>query len=148
MNGEVPAVLLDAPAILDRDLDAVDVLVLNALSALSGATPVRLCDLAGGASAVLSAAMTALWAHRNPEQAEQALLGALAPRLVTQLVEVCGDTWRAEAESVVDLALASRLEELASLPVAMGAGGIGIDLHEAAEVLAPAVQHPQAIWLV
>jgi hypothetical protein len=48
----------------------------------------------------------------------------------------------------VDLALVSRLEELASLPVAMRAGGICIDCHDAAEVLAPAVQHPQAIWLV
>jgi hypothetical protein len=148
MNVRAPAVLLDAPAILCRDLDAVDVLILNALGELSGATPVRLCDVTGGASAMLSAAMTALWADRNPEHAEQVLLGALAPRLVTQLVEVCGDAWRAEAESVVDLALASRLEELALLPVAMCAGGIGVDRHEAVEVLAPAVQHPQAAWLV
>ena len=148
MNVPARAALLDAAAILGRDLDAVDVLVLNALGELSGAAPVSLPDLTGDPSAVLSAAMTALWADRNPEQAEQALLGALAPRLVAQLVEICGDAWRAEAESVVDLALASRLDELASLPVAMRAGGTGVDYHEAAEVLAPAVQHPQAVWLV
>ena len=148
MNVPARAVLLDAPALLGRDLDAVDVLVLNTLGELSGAAPVSLHDLTADATAVLSAAMTALWADRNPAQAEQTLLGALAPRLVAQLVEVCGDAWRAEAESVVDLALASRLDELVLLPVAMRAGGIGVDCRDAAEVLAPAVQHPQAVWLV
>jgi hypothetical protein len=148
MNVLAPAVLRDAPAVLGRDLDALDVLVLNALGEMSGATPVSLRDLAGDASAVLSVSMTALWADRNPEQAERALLGALAPRLVIQLVGICGDAWRAEAETVVDVALASRLEELASLPVAIRAGGIGVDGREAADLLAPAVQHPQAVWLV
>lgn len=148
MNVLASAARRDAPAILGRDLDAVDVLALNALGELSGATPVRLRDFAGDASAVLSVAMTALWADGNPEQAEQVLLGALAPRLVPQLVEVCGELWRAEVEAVVDLALASRLEELASFPVALLAGGVGIDCREAAELLVPAVQHPQAVWLV
>jgi hypothetical protein len=144
----VPAGRLDAPAVLGRDLDAVDVLVLNTLGRSSGVAPVSLYDFAGNASAVLSVAMTAVWAQRNPEQAERALLGGLAPRLVARLVEVCGDAWRAEAETVVDLVLVSRLEELASLPLAIRAGGIGVDRRTAADLLAPAVQHPQAVWLV
>jgi len=144
----LPAGRLDAPAVLGRDLDAVDVLVLNTLGESSGATPVSLCDFAGDASAVLSVAITAVWAQRNAEQAEQALLGGLAPLLVTQLIELCGDAWRAEAETVVDLVLASRLEELASLPVAIRAGGIGVDRRAAADLLAPVAQHPQAVWLV
>jgi hypothetical protein len=148
MNVLAPAALLDAPSVLGRVLDAVDVLVLNTLGELSGATPVSLCDFAGGASAVLSACMTAVWAGRNPDQAEQSLLGVLAPRLVTQLVEVCGEDWRPEAEAVVDLALVSRLEELASLPLALRTGSSGVDDREAADLLAPAVQHPQAAWLV
>jgi hypothetical protein len=144
----VPAGRLDAPAVLGRDLDAVDVLVLNTLGRSSSAAPVSLYDFVGNASAALSAALTLVWAQRNPDQAERALLGGLAPQLVAQLVEVCGDAWRAEAETVVDLVLASRLEELASLPLAVGAGGIGVDRRAAAELLAPAVQHPQAVWLV
>jgi len=144
----VPAGRLDAPAVLGRDLDAVDVLVLDTLGRSSGAPPVSLDDLAGDASAALSAAITAVWAQRNPEQAERALLGGLAPLLVARLVDVCGDAWRAEAETVVDLVLASRLEELASLPLAIRAGGIGVDRRAAADLLAPAVQHPQAVWLV
>jgi hypothetical protein len=142
-----PGFSLDAPAVIARDLDAVDMLVLDALGNRSGATPVNLRDFDGDASAVLFVSMTAVWAGRNPEQAEQALLGTIAPRLVTQLVEVCGDAWRAEAEAVVDLVLASRLEELPSLPVAIR-GGIGVDPREVVDLLAPAVQHPQTVWLV
>ena len=148
MDVLTPVVLLDAPAVLGRDLDAVDVLVLNALGEHCGAMSVTLADLAGEPSALLSVSMTALWASRNPERAEQALLGALAPRLVSELVEVCGDAWRAEAEAVVDLALAARLEELAWLPLALRAGGVGADRREPADLLAPAVQHPQTAWLV
>jgi hypothetical protein len=139
---------LDAPATLGRDLDAVDVLVLNALGDFRGATSVRLRDLAGDAAAVLSASMTAAWAGRNPERAEQALLGVLAPRLVARLVESCGEDWRAEAEAVVDLVLASRLEELKLLAVAMRTGGIGVDRSDAIDLFAAAVQHPQVVWLV
>ena len=148
MNVLAPAVMLDAPAVLGRDLDAVDVLVVNALGETSGGTPVSLGNLLGEPSAVLSVSMTALWASRNPDVAEQVLLGFLAPRLVTQLVEVCGEAWRAEAETVVDLVLATRLEELSGLPLAMCAGGVRLDGRDAAELLAPAVQHPQAVWLV
>jgi hypothetical protein len=148
MNVLTHAVLLDAPALLGRHLDAVDVAVLNALGEHCGTAPVRLCDLAGNASVLLSVSITAVWADRNPEQAEKALLGGLAPQLVNQLVEVCGDAWRAEAEAVVDLVLAWRLEELASLPLAIRAGGNGVDSRAAADMLAPVVQHPQAVWLV
>jgi hypothetical protein len=148
MNLLAPAVLRDAPALLARDLDAVDEAVVNVLGGRCGAAAVSLRDLAGDASAVLSVSIIAVWAGRNPEQAEEALLGALAPRLVSQVVAVCGDAWRAEAEAVVDLVLASRLEELGSLPMAMRAGSMGVDLHEATDLLAPVVQHPQAVWLV
>jgi hypothetical protein len=148
MNVLAPAVMLDAPAVLGRDLDVVDVLVLDTLAARSGATPVHLTDFAGDASAVLSVSMTAAWAAQNPEDAEQVLLGVLAPRLVAQLVVGYGEHWRPEAEAVVDLTLASRLEELGSLPVAMLAGSTGVDAREPAELLAAVVQHPQAAWLV
>jgi hypothetical protein len=148
MNVLAPAVLLDAPALLGRGLDAVDVAVVNALGEPSGAAPVRLCDLAGDASAVLSVSITGVWAGRNPEQAEQVLLGGLAPRLVAELVVACGEAWRAEAEAVVDLVLVSRLEELASLPMAMRAGGIRVHADAIPDLLAPVVQHPQAVWLV
>ncbi len=148
MNVPAPPVMLDTPAVLGRDLDAVDVLVLNALGELSGAPSVSLGDLAGDPSALLSVSITAAWAGRNPEQAEEALLGALAARLVRQLMHVCGDAWHAEAEAVVDLALASRLEEMPSLPIAIRAGGVGVDRREAADLLAPAVQHPHTVWLV
>ncbi len=143
-----PAVMLDAPVVLDRDLDAVDVLVLNTLGEFSGAPAVSLRDLVGVPSAVLSASITAAWAGQNPEQAEQALLGAPAARLVRLLVHACGDAWHAEAEAVVDLALASRLEDLPALPVAIRVGGVGVDRRAAADLLAPVVQHPQAAWLV
>jgi hypothetical protein len=148
MNVLAPAVLLDTPVVLGRDLDAMDVLVLNALGEFSGAPPVSMSDLAGAPAALLSMSITAAWAGRNPERAERALLGALAARLVRQLVHVCGDAWHAEAEAVVDLALAARLDELPSLPMAVRAGGVGVDRREAADLLAPAVQHPQTVWLV
>ena len=148
MNVLAPAVHLDAPALLGRGLDAVDVAVVNALGEHCGAAPVRLCDLTGDALAVLSVSITAAWADQNIEQAEQVLLGTLAPLLVAQLVDACGDAWRAEAETVVDLVLACRLEELASLPVAMRAGGIGVDSAALVDLLAPVVQHPQTVWLV
>jgi len=143
-----PAARLDAPAALGRDLDTVDVLVLNALGELSGATAVRPSDLHGEPAAMLAASMTAAWAGRNPERAEQTLLAGLAPRLVARLVETCGEDWRAEAETVVDLVLVSRLEELASLAVAMRAGGVGVDRSDAIELFAATVQNPQAVWLV
>lgn len=142
------AARLDAPATLGRDLDAVDVLVLNALGELSGAAAIRLRDLDGDPVAMLSASMTAGWAGRNAEQAEQALLGVLAPRLVARLVQTCGEDWRAEAETVVDLVLASRLEELPSLALAMRAGGVGVDRSDAIDLFAATVQNPQAVWLV
>jgi hypothetical protein len=148
MNLLAPAVLRDAPALLGRELDAVDTAIVNALGEHCGAAPVRLGDLAGSATAVLSASIVAVWAERNTEQAEEALLGHLAPLLVSQVLEVCGDAWRAEAEAVVDLVLASRLEELGSLPMAMRAGSMGVDSHDVADLLAPVVQHPQAVWLV
>lgn len=148
MNVLAPAVLLDAPSVLARNLDLVDVLVLNTLGALSGATPVDLADLAGDLSAVLSVSMTAAWADRNTAEAEEALLGALAPRLVTEIVADYGEHWRPEAEAVVDLTLASRLEELGSLPLAMMAGSTRVDEREPADLLAAVVQHPQAVWLV
>ena len=87
-------------------------------------------------------------APENAVKAEQALLGVLAPRLVARLVETCGEGWRAEAETVVDLVLASRLEELASLAVAMRAGGVGVDRSDAIDLFAATVQNPQAVWLV
>src|SRR5262245_53511808 len=143
MNVLAPGVLLDAPAVLGRDLDAVDVAVVNALGERCGAAPVSLCDLAGQACAVLSVSITAVWASRNPELAEQVLLGSAAPGLVTRLVEVCGEDWCAEAEVVVDLVLVSRLEELAALPLAMRSGGHRVDHRDAAHLLAPVVQDPQ-----
>ena len=148
MNVLAPAVLLDAPALLGRGLDAVDVAVVNALGERCGTAPVRLRDLAGNASAVLSVSITAVGADQNSEEAEQVLLGTLAPRLVADLVAACGEAWRAEAETVVDLVLASRLEELASLPMAMRAGCLRVDSDAIEDLLAPVVQHPQAVWLV
>jgi hypothetical protein len=148
MHVLAPAVLLDAPPVLDRPLDAVDVLVLNTLAEESGARPVTLRALTGDAPAVLSVSMTAAWAIRNPEEAEQVLLGELAPCLVTRLVGACGEAWLPEAEVVVDLALTLRLEELASLPVAVLAGRTGVDGRDVTDLLAPAVHHPQTVWLV
>lgn len=148
MNVLAPAVLLDAPVVFGRGLDAMDVLVVNALGGLRGAARLNASEFSGDASAALSVSMTAVWARRHPEQAEEALLGDLAPHLVEDLVADCGEAWRAEAEAVVDLALASRLDELALLPVAMCAGGVAVDGRGVTALLAPAVWHPQAVWLV